>query len=89
MALGLADVLTLRSVRERADARTYARGEAYFHDGAVGLLGGDAFEVGADIQGTQRHRARLAAGTSDELEYECDCPIGDDGVFCKHGSCSP
>jgi uncharacterized Zn finger protein len=84
MALGLADVLTLRSVRELADARTYARGEAYFHDGVVGLLEADAFEVGADVQGTQRYRVRLAAGTGDELEYECDCPVGDDGIFCKH-----
>ncbi len=84
MALGLADVLTLRSVRDLADARTYARGEAYFHNGAVGLLDADAFEVSAGVQGTQRYRVRLAAGTGDELEYECDCPVGDDGIFCKH-----
>ena len=84
MALGLADVLTLRSVRELAEARTYARGEAYFHDGAVGLLEADAFEVSAGVQGTQRYHVRLAVGTGDELEYECDCPVGDDGIFCKH-----
>ena len=84
MALGLADVLTLRSVRELADARTYARGEAYFHDGAVGMLDADVFEVSANVQGTQRYRVRLAARTDDELEYECDCPVGDDGIFCKH-----
>ena len=27
---------------------------------------------------------RLAVGSDGELEYECDCPVGDDGTFCKH-----
>jgi hypothetical protein len=36
-------VLTLRSVRELADARAFARVETYFDVGAVGLLEADAF----------------------------------------------
>jgi Family of unknown function (DUF6880)/SWIM zinc finger len=84
MSPGLADVLTLRTVHELADARTFARGEAYFHDGAVGLLDGDACEVRAAVQGTRRYRVRLAIGADEQLEYECDCPVGDDGIFCKH-----
>ena len=79
----LADVLTLRTVHELADARTFARGEAYFQDGAVGLLDADAFEVRAKVQGTRRYSVRLAAGADEELEYECDCPVGDDGTFCN------
>jgi hypothetical protein len=27
---------------------------------------------------------RLAAGSDGELEYECNCPVGDEGTFCKH-----
>ena len=57
---------------------------AYFHDGAVGLLDADEYEVRASVKGTQRYRVRLTAGTDGELEYECDCPVGDDGTFCKH-----
>jgi hypothetical protein len=60
------------------------RGTAYFHDGAVGLLDADEYEVRTSVQGTQRYRVRLAAGSDGELEYECDCPVGDDGIFCKH-----
>src|SRR5438034_3631216 len=77
-------VLTLRMVHELADARTFARGEAYFHDGAVGLLDADAEEVRANVQGMQRYRVHLAVDADGELEYECDCPVGDDGTFCKH-----
>jgi len=41
MSSGLTDVLTLRAIQELADARTFARGMAYFHAGAVGLLDAD------------------------------------------------
>ena len=82
--MALVDVLTLQNVQALADARTLERGKAYFHDGAVGLLDADEQEVRASVKGTQRYRVRLAVGADDELEYECDCPIGDEGTFCKH-----
>jgi uncharacterized Zn finger protein len=84
MSSNLVDVLTLRAIQKLADTGTLARGTAYFHDGAVGLLDEDKCEVRASVQGTQRYRVRLAAGSDGELEYECDCPVGDDGTFCKH-----
>jgi uncharacterized Zn finger protein len=80
----LTDVLTLRAIQELADARTFARGMAYFHGGAVGLLDNDEYEARASVQGTQRYRVRLAAAPHGELDYECDCPVGDEGIFCKH-----
>src|SRR6266542_3904106 len=73
MSPSLTEVLTLRTVRELADARTFARGEAYFHGGAVGLLDADDQEVRASVQGTQRYRVCLRVGVEEELEYECDC----------------
>ncbi len=84
MSSGLIDVLTLQAIQALADARTFARGLAYFHGGAVGLLDADEYEARAGVQGTQRYRVRLAAGSDGELNYECDCPVGDDGTFCKH-----
>jgi uncharacterized Zn finger protein len=84
MSSRLTDVLTLRAIQELADARTFARGMAYFHAGAVGLLDGDEYEARSIVQGTQRYRVRLAATPDGELEYECDCPVGDEGSFCKH-----
>jgi uncharacterized Zn finger protein len=80
----LTDVLTLRAIQEVADARTFARGMAYFHDGAVGLLDADEHEARASVQGTQRYRVRLGATPDGELDCECDCPVGDEGIFCKH-----
>jgi uncharacterized Zn finger protein len=67
-----------------ADARTLTRGMAYFHDGAVGLLDADEHEARASVQGTQRYRVRLGATQDGELDCECDCPVGDEGIFCKH-----
>ena len=84
MSSGLIDVLTLQAIQALADARTFARGMAYFHGGAVGLLDADEYEARASVQGTQRYRVRLAVGSGAELDYECDCPVGDDGTFCKH-----
>ena len=84
MSSNLVAVLTLRIIQKLADTGTLARGTAYFHDGAVGLLDADEYEVRTSVQGTQRYRVRLAAGSDGELEYECDCPVGDDGTFCKH-----
>ena len=84
MSSNLVDVLTLRAIQKLADTGTLARGTAYFNDGAVGLLDADECEVRASVQGTQRYRVRLAGGSDGELEYECDCPFGDDGTFCKH-----
>ena len=84
MSSNLVDVLTLRAIQKLADTGTLARGTAYFHDGAVGLLDADECEVRASVQGTQRYHVRLVAESDGELEYECDCPVGDDGTFCKH-----
>ncbi len=71
-------------IQELADARTFARGMAYFHDGAVGLLDADEYEARANVQGTQRYRVRLGATPDGELDCECNCPVGDEGIFCKH-----
>jgi len=84
MSTGLIDVLTLQAIQALAGARTFARGMAYFHGGAVGLLDTDEYEARASVQGTQRYLVRLGAAPDGELDYECNCPVGDDGTFCKH-----
>ena len=84
MSPGLIDVLTLQAIQTLADARTFARGMAFFHGGAVGLLDADEHEARAGVRGTQRYRVRLAAGSGGKLDDECDCPVGDEGTFCKH-----
>lgn len=82
--MALVNILTLQNVQALADARTLERGKAYFYDGAVGLLDADEQEVRASVKGTQPYRVRLSVGADDELEHECDCPVGSEGTFCKH-----
>lgn len=55
----LTDVLTLRTIQELGDARTFARGMAYFHGGAVELLDADEYEARASVQ----VRSAIACGS--------------------------
>jgi uncharacterized Zn finger protein len=80
----LADVLTLAEVKSLADAKTFARGKAYYQEGAVSRLEQDDGAVHASVQGTYRYSIELGVGDDGELTYECDCPVGEDGIFCKH-----
>ena len=79
----LAELLTVELVQSLAGAKSFARGMAYFQEGAVGLLEEDGNSVTATVQGTHRYRVSLAVD-EEELEYDCTCPVGTDGLFCKH-----
>ncbi|MRR52874.1 MAG: hypothetical protein EG825_18545, partial [Rhodocyclaceae bacterium] len=70
-------------VRRLAGGRSYDRGLDYYRDGRVESLEEWADGVRAVVSGTQDYTVRLS---SDEgiLDYNCDCPYGSDGTFCKH-----
>ncbi|WP_311771980.1 DUF6880 family protein [Burkholderia sp. Bp9031] len=36
------------------------------------------------MRGTYRYHVEFAVGNDDMLHYACNCPVGDDGAFCKH-----
>ncbi|CAJ3269384.1 SWIM zinc finger family protein [Burkholderia pseudomallei] len=80
----LSDVLTLAEIESLTDRKTFARGKAYFHEGAVSRLEADDGVVRASVQGTHRYSVEFGVGDDSELTYECDCPVGEDGIFCKH-----
>jgi uncharacterized Zn finger protein len=80
----LSDVITLAEVQSLADPKTFARGKAYFHDGVVSRLEEHDGVLRASVRGTHRYSVELGVGDDGELTYECDCPVGDDGIFCKH-----
>ena len=69
----LASLLTLDLIQTLAGAKSYARGLAYFHEGAVGLLEEDGHTVTAAVQGTHRYHVSLSV-SEEELEYDCTCP---------------
>lgn len=80
----LTEVLTLARVQSLADAKSFARGNAYFRDGAVSRLEEDKGAVCARVRGTHDYRVHLAVNNAGGLAYRCDCPVGNAGVFCKH-----
>jgi hypothetical protein len=80
----LGDVLTLDEVESLADVKTFARGKAYFHDGAVSRLDERDGILRASVNGTSRYSVELKVGRDDELAYVCDCPVGQSAAFCKH-----
>ncbi|MBB3255999.1 putative Zn finger protein [Paraburkholderia bannensis] len=79
----LSEVLTLAEVQLLTDTKMFARGKAYFNDGAVSRLDVRDDLVRATVRGTHRYRVELAVDNGG-LAYRCNCPVGDDGVFCKH-----
>ncbi|MEX3937235.1 DUF6880 family protein [Paraburkholderia phymatum] len=78
------DVITRAEIQSLADAKTFARGEAYFHDGAVSRLDERDGVLRAHVRGTHRYGVELGVSDDGELTYECDCPVGEDGIVCKH-----
>ncbi|SAK90645.1 hypothetical protein AWB82_06384 [Caballeronia glebae] len=80
----LSDMLTLEEVQSLADVKTFARGRAYFHDGAVSKLDERDDVLRASVSGSSRYSVELKVGLGEELAYACTCPVGQTGTFCKH-----
>lgn len=66
-----------------ADAGTYARGERYHREGRVLEVETRGSALVALVRGTDRYRAKLWV-KGDGLAYDCSCPLGAEGTFCKH-----
>lgn len=66
-----------------AGTQSFERGEDYFTSGQVGSLAEHRGTIAARVQGTRLYRAKLWVEAGD-VHYSCTCPIGQDGVFCKH-----
>lgn len=77
-------MLTSALLKDYAGEKAFWRGEAYFRSGAVRSLSIDGKMAGAYIFGTRRYSASLSFDERHGLESECDCPLGIDGVVCKH-----
>jgi uncharacterized Zn finger protein len=79
----LHELIDRQALRRMAGAQSYWRGEGYFADGRVCNLAEDRGKVAAEVRGTQVYRVALWVEEGG-LEYSCSCPLGHDGVFCKH-----
>ena len=76
--------LTAEVIAKLVDEKTLARGADYFERGAVTLVDVLPSEVVAEVLGTDSYDVRIFVGDKSRLDYECNCPVGHEGVFCKH-----
>lgn len=76
-------VLTPITLRQMADPRSYARGEEYFADGRVQALSERDGKITATVHGSEPYSVELWQ-EGEQLAYDCSCPRGEDGDFCKH-----
>lgn len=75
--------LDLGTLRRLAGTRAFQLGEEYVAEGRLrGLVEHDG-KITAMVRGTRKYRVELDVG-NEEPQYSCTCPVGDDGVFCKH-----
>jgi uncharacterized Zn finger protein len=79
----LKSVLTRETLRKLAGGRSFERGEDYFAAGQVTTLVEHAGKLTAMVQGTEDYRVTLFVREG-ALDYDCTCPMGGDGAFCKH-----
>ena len=83
MASALSRFLTPKQIRQLAGETSYSRGEGYHATDRVRSLVVHGDTLTATVCGTEDYTVRLEAGT-DALSHRCSCPVGADGLFCKH-----
>lgn len=73
-----------RSVEAMADRLSFERGLLYAANGRVGKRTVTASSVKAKVRGSSSYQVRLSLDDDDEPAYDCSCPVGQEGRFCKH-----
>ncbi|MBM3313674.1 hypothetical protein FJY70_03665, partial [candidate division WOR-3 bacterium] len=79
---GLAEVLTEATLQQRAYGKSYFRGVSCFERGAVENLSDFGGRLVARVRGAELYRVEL--WSENGLSHSCSCPVGADGLFCKH-----
>ena len=75
------DEWTRDEIEALADPRSFQRGSGYQRDGRVEITKRSAGRVDAVVRGTIPYSVELRR---DPRMWSCTCPVGEDGVFCKH-----
>ena len=79
-----ADILSPGVLLNLAGEQFFERGEDYYRRGAVHSLTEFEGILTARVIGTQEYRVKFQAEDDGRLRYSCSCPVGADGLFCKH-----
>lgn len=79
----LADVLTKETLAGIATGASFGRGKRYFEQGRVKTLKESDGAITARVRGSRWYTVELRAEPVG-LRGRCSCPVGQDGLFCKH-----
>ncbi len=77
------EILTCETLRAAAGDKYFARGEEYFEQELVERLHELPGVITARVQGTEKYEVRIALADG-RLEFDCTCPLADEGTVCKH-----
>ena len=79
----IAHVFHAEQLRDLANGKAYARGERYHQEGRVSALRRDGKTIKGRVSGTREYDVSLWVN-GDRIAYTCSCPMGEEGLFCKH-----
>jgi uncharacterized Zn finger protein len=79
----LETLLTRDSLRNLAGDRSFQRGDDYFKRGCVKDLAIGWDRLSARVSGREAYYVDLWA-EGEQLQSSCTCPLGMEGIFCKH-----
>ncbi|MCW5977039.1 MAG: SWIM zinc finger family protein [Bryobacteraceae bacterium] len=79
----LSTAITDAAIRRLAGGETYRRGYDYYRHGHVESLDDEDGGVRARVRGNRLYKVALSDDDG-VLDYDCNCPQGADGAFCKH-----
>ena len=75
-------VWTRSEIEALADPRSFLRGIGYQGGGRVEIGDRDDDAVTAVVRGSMPYRVELHR--SPKVAWSCNCPVGEEGTFCKH-----
>ena len=79
----LSALLTRDVLEAFAWGHSFERGQDYAEAGLVRNLRATETGIMAKVTGTHTSRVKLTAEDG-EIDHDCTCPVGMDGLFCKH-----
>jgi uncharacterized Zn finger protein len=79
----LSDVLSKETLASATFGESFGRGKRYLEQGRVKALKESEGVITARVRGADWYDVELHV-KSGELRGACSCPVGSDGLFCKH-----
>jgi len=76
-------IITDAWIQTEAGDLYYDRGLDYFEEGRVSALQQSGQSIRARVMGTEDYAVVLTL-EAETVTYQCDCPVGSEGNFCKH-----